>query len=74
MLTPRQYAETVNRSHVTVMTWIETKLLPAEVHEVGEKTYYLIAEGTPAPELKRGRPPKVETKPAAKKAAKPKGN
>jgi hypothetical protein len=70
MLSPRQYAAQVGKAYTTVMSWLQSDLMPDAVKvETPTGHVYSIPEGTKPPDVKMGRPKTVtsETKPAAKK-------
>lgn len=68
MLSPKQYAETVDRPYTTVVTWLQRGQVPGAVkHGTPTGHYWEIPEGTTPPELKPG--PRPGTKKAAAKAA-----
>ena len=74
MLSPRQYATQVGKAYTTVMSWLQSDLMPDAIKmETPTGHIYSIPEGTQPPDVKMGRPkkvpPAIETKPAAKKRA-----
>jgi hypothetical protein len=67
MLSPKQYAASINRPYSTVDTWLRLDKVPGAVKtEIAGKTYWEIPEGTEPPSTRgRGRPPKeAAAKPA----------
>jgi hypothetical protein len=66
MLSPKQYAEKVQKPYTTVMTWLQGGVIPEAVkHTTPTGHYWEIPEGTKPPELKPG--PKPKANGAAKK-------
>jgi hypothetical protein len=72
MLSPKQYAEQIEKPYTTVMSWLQSGQLPAAVKRPTPTGHYWeIPEGAKPPELKPGPKPKAATsngtKPASKK-------
>ncbi len=62
MLSPRQYAQAIERPYTTVMTWLQGGLLPrAKKRSTPTGHFWEIPEGTPPPDLKPGPKPKSES-------------
>lgn len=75
MISPRQYAEKIERPYTTVMTWLQGGLFPeAEKHETPTGHYWLIPEAAKPPELKPGPKPAAEAVENPEEAEKPKKN
>jgi excisionase family DNA binding protein len=53
LITPRQYAESLDIPYPTVMAWIQRGRLPARRVEHPTGHYYLIRAGTPPPRDRR---------------------
>ena len=63
MLSPRQYAEAIEKPYTTVMFWLQTGLIPQAVkQDTPTGHFWMIPEGTKPPELKRGPKPKKKGK------------
>lgn len=70
MLSPRQYADTIETPYTTVMTWLQGGLVPQAVkRETPTGHYWEVPEDAKPPELKPGPKPKAagkEVKPGKK--------
>lgn len=60
MLSPKQYAEKIQKPYTTVMTWLQGGVIPEAVKRTTPTGHYWeIPEGTKPPELKPGPKPKA---------------
>jgi hypothetical protein len=62
MLSPKQYAEQIEKPYTTVMTWLQSGQFPTAVkHQTPTGHYWEIPEGARPPELRPGPKPKTPT-------------
>ena len=63
MITPKEYAESVQAKYQTVMLWLRQGLIPGATREMLPTGghYYLVPSDAPRPETQRGPKPKKVT-------------